>query len=78
MGFLELPVDAGGVGWCRYKTGKVLVLCYLTRSIGDTQKPAFLLGLNTFPSDSFTSSSRCGMAVCVCGDRPDTKILWIN
>jgi len=75
LGFLVLPVEAGGVGWCRNKTGKVLVLCYLTRSIGTTQKPAFLLDLNTFPSDSFTPGSRCGMAVCVCEDRTDTEIL---
>ena len=66
MGFLVLPVEAGGVGWCRNKTGKFLVLCYLPRSIGATQKPAFLSDFNTLPSDFFTSASRGGMAVCVC------------
>jgi hypothetical protein len=78
LGFLVLPVEAGGVGWCRNETGKVLLLCYLTRSIGPTQKRAFLLDLKAFPSDSFTFVCRCGMAVCVCGDRADTEILGIN
>ena len=50
LGFLVLPVEAGGVGWCRNKTGKVLVLWCVPRSIGATQKPAFLSDLNTLPS----------------------------
>jgi hypothetical protein len=54
------------------------VLCYVTLSVGATQKPAFLLDLNASPSGSFTSASRCGMAICVCGDHADTEIRWIN
>jgi hypothetical protein len=54
------------------------VLCYLARSVGATQKPAFLLDLNAFPSGAFTSAFRCGMAICMCGDPADTEELWMN